>query len=718
MSAGSTDAALPIVAKPDDAPPIRDPLFDCIAFLARRFGLSANRDKICAGLPLEDDKLTVGLLPRAVERAGMRGKLSRLPADRLSAFDLPVIAMTRAGTPVVVVERNGRSLSAFDPAAGQTRTLDGRKDLARRQAVLIVKPASHAEEETDARLSRHWLRAALVGHWRSLFFVLLAAVLINLFAVAMPIFTMNVYDRVLPNKAISTLWVLAIGLFVVFGFDLLLKITRSAIIDFAGRQIDHLLASALFERIANAAIASHPASTGGLVNRVAQYEVLRDFLTAHTLVMFIDVLFMGIFIYVMSTLVGWVVIFPVIGAAVSLVATLIIGRLARAPVSATVRESSNRNALLVESLSAMQTVKLSRAEGQFQRRWEATILQSSETQARIKMLQSLASLLTATIGQVSSVAIIVAATYLFSEGHTTTGAIIAAMMLSSRVIAPVAMISAAILRTRSAIEAHRTLTQIMTLPDERRRSHGFVSRHISEGSLEFRQVRFAYPNSGTFVLDQVSFRVSPGEKVGIIGRVGSGKTTLGRLMVNFYPPSEGEILIDGVSIQQYHPAELRRQVGLVLQDPELFSGTVRENILLSDPLADEARLLDVARCAGVEAFVSLHPSGFDMQVGERGVMLSGGQRQAVALARTLLAEPKILFLDEPSSSMDLATERQLIAHLEESLKPEHTALIATHRFSLLKLVDRIMVVDQGKIVADGPRDAVLQQLRSQTGVEA
>jgi ATP-binding cassette, subfamily C, bacterial LapB len=259
---------------------------------------------------------------------------------------------------------------------------------------------------------------------------------------------------------------------------------------------------------------------------------------------------------------------------------------------------------------------------------------------------------------------------------------------------------------------------IMDLPDERQNGGRFVTRAISDGKVEFRKVRFAYPGAKTHVIDGVSFSINPGEKVGIIGRIGSGKTTIGRLLVNFYQPTEGEILIDGVAIDQYHPYELRRQIGLVIQDPELFNGTVRENIKLSNPTATDAELIEVARRAGVEEFVSRHPLGFDLPVGERGALLSGGQRQTIALARAMLVKPTILFLDEPSSSMDLATERQLITHLSSSLAPEHTVLIATHRHSLLSLVTRLLVIENGRIVADGPRDAVLNQLKTRGGEQA
>ena len=421
---------------------------------------------------------------------------------------------------------------------------------------------------------------------------------------------------------------------------------------------------------------------------------------------------MGLFAYVISMLVGWLVVFPLIAGLIAVLVTLGIGLRSGRSVEAALAEAAQRNSLLVEALTAPQTMKASRAEGEFLRRWESTVLATSATQSRIKWYQSLATNITAVTSQAAMLSIIIGGTYLFADGQISMGAIIAAMMLSNRLIAPIAQISAFLLKTRGAAEAFKTLASIFALPDERGQAERYVNREITQGKVEFRKVRFAYPNTRTYVLDGVSFTIKPGEKVGIIGRIGSGKTTIGRLLVNFYAPSEGEILVDGIAIDQYHPHELRRQVGLVIQDPELFNGTVRENILLSKPTATEAELIDVARRAGVEAFVASHPLGYDRPVGEGGALLSGGQRQAIALARAMLVRPTILFLDEPSSSMDLATERQLITHLSASLAPEHTVIIATHRYSLLALVTRLIVIDGGRIVADGPRDAVLQQLKS------
>ena len=701
-----------------DVPPRADPILSIVRYLARRWGRPESADVILAGLPLVDNVLTVKLIPRALERVGLVAKPKKMPLKALADFDLPALLASRTGELLLIIERTGRNkLLCFDPSKNaeveiQTNAREWRY---RHQLLLIKQQDEQGVVDNDQRPTRDWLRTALAGHGRSIALVLLAATFINLFALAMPLFSMNVYDRVLPNAALSTLWVLSIGVASVFAFDFLLKVARGAIIDYAGRGIDLRLSTALFDRVLNTNLSARPSSSGAFINRIMQYETLRDFFTSQTVAMFVDVLFMGVFLYVMFYLLGWVTVFPVIAVVIALLATYVIGVRSTRAVKASLTEQAQRNSILVETLTSPQTVKASRAEGKFLRNWENSILASSETQSKIKYYQQLATQTTATISQLASIGILIGGTYAFADHQITTGAIIAAMMLSSRVIAPVAQISAAMLRTRSAVEAYRSLEAIMKLPDERTVRKSFVSRDISKGKIEMRKVRFRYPGSEHFVLDQVSFTINPGEKVGIIGRIGSGKTTLGRLLINFYDTTEGEIFIDGVSIKQYHPFELRRQVGLVLQDPELFNGSVKENILLSDPTASDTRLLEIARRAGVEEFVARHPAGFDMPVGERGHLLSGGQRQAVALARTMLVDPRVLFLDEPSSSMDLATERQLIGHLSHSLQADHTVLIATHRFSLLRLVSRIIVLDNGRVAADGERDAVLAQLKMSIG---
>ena len=695
----------------------QDFVLDCVRFLARSWRKSDSAATLTAGLPLKDGRMEVGLIEAAFGRIGVTIRPMEQALARLKEYDFPAILVPGDRPPLVVLRKLGRrAYRVYDPLLGAEATFDAKALNARKSVRLLLASPNFegVQEDSGRRFARngHWFWSAVSGHAVSIWYVLLAAAFINVFAIAFPLFTMNVYDRVLPNSAETTLWVLAVGIALVAVFDLLLKLARAGVIEFVGRSIDFRLSSALFDRVLNTPMASRPSSTGAFVSRIGQYEVLREFVAASTLVMFVDALFLGIFAYIIALLVGWLVFFPLLAGLVSLVITVVVGVLSGRAVKSALAESSARNSVLVEALTGAQTVKASRAEGQLLRRWEAAVLASSQTQDRLRMLQSVATNTTAALSQLSLVGIIVGGSYAFTSGDVTTGAIIAAMMLSNRLIAPIGMIAGTLLRARTAMEAYRTVDSIMKLPDERPNRQSQMQRVVQAGRLNFSKVRFAYPGTKVFVLDGVSFSIQPGEKVGIIGRIGSGKTTIGRLLVNFHRATEGEVSVDGIDIDQYHPSDLRRAVGLVVQDPEIFNGSVRENITMSDPSASEERVLLAAKRAGVEEFVSRHPQGYDMPVGERGSLLSGGQRQTIALARAMLVEPKVMFLDEPSSSMDLATERQLIKHLEASLMPDQTVIIATHRYSLLSLVTRLMVIDNGRLIADGPKDDVLAQLRA------
>lgn len=591
------------------SPTISDPLLNALQYLARSWGRPVSADVLLAGLPLSNGKVSMAIMPRALERVGLVCSEKRTRLLDLADFDMPALFHDDFGTIVIATRRlPAGDLVGLDVQTGVDVVISPqRARFKTKRNMLLVKPAfsDSGVAGDDAEIRRqHWLRSALSGHGRSIANVALAAAFVNVFAIAMPIFTMNVYDRVLPNKATATLWVLAIGLVLVQIFDLLLKLGRASVIDYVGRKIDFRLSSALFDRVINTSMAARPGSTGAFINRITQYEVLREFLTSNTIVMFVDLMFMGLFVYVIASLIGWITVLPVAAAALAITVTLVIGARSGTAIKSSLQESASRNAILVETLSAAQTVKATRAESQFLHRWENSVLASSETNNKIKSYQAAATQITALLGQFASVAIIIGGTYSFADSKITTGAIIAAMMLSNRLIGPVAMISAALLRTRAAIEAFHVLDGIMKLPDERTVRKGLVSRSIRSGRIDFNKVRFAYPGSSQFVLDQISFSINPGEKIGIIGRVGSGKTTIGKLLVHFYEPAEGEILVDGVSLNQYHPAELRRQVGLLLQEPELFNGTVKENIVVAKPEASDDEIIDAARRAGVEQFLA------------------------------------------------------------------------------------------------------------------
>lgn len=671
-----------------------------------------------SGVPFDDDAVSVEDITRLSYRIGLECREYSRRDFLAGNADLPMLVLMADGTTLAILEQD---------ASGHYTTGLGRhpgEAITARQ--ILEKPVSHilsfsavyvnAQEEAAvgnaARIERrHWLTGTLLPFWRSYLQVAAAAFFINLLALASPLFVMNVYDRVLPNEAIATLWVLALGVGTAILFDLLLKTVRSALIDYAGRKADVRLSYLLFEKILNSTLASRPMSTGEYASRVTQYEFVREFFTSNTLSTLIDTAFVFIFLIVIYALSGWLAMVP----ALAFVASLIIGLIAQYRIGRRVatasNESAQRQALLVETISTLETVKSLNAERHLLRRWQELSKKASYTSEQIKQLSASAANATQFVQQLVTVGIIIGGAYLFAEGEISTGAIIATVMLSGRTVAPLSQIAMTLARLRQALLSLRILNSIMEQEEDRPDSIGFVDREIRSGAVAFRNVEFVYPGTQQKVIDGLSFTAAPGERIGIIGRIGSGKTTVGRLLGGLYPPSAGTLALDGVDIRQYHPASVRSAVAVATQSADLFSGTVKENLLLGNPEASDDEIIAISKQTGVDDFVSRHPRGYDMPVGERGSNLSGGQRQAVAIARLLLAKPKIVFLDEPSGAMDLATEKMLIGNLARIFDRQTTLIISTHRYSMLELVDRLIVIEQGRIIADGPKKTVIEDLQ-------
>ena len=542
--------------------------------------------------------------------------------------------------------------------------------------------------------------------------VVLAAFLINLLALASPLFIMNVYDRVVPNQAISTLWVLAAGVATALFFDFLLKSLRGALIDSAGKRADVLLASRIFEQVLNIQMKARPPTTGAFANQLREFETVRDFFTSATLATVTDLLFVGVFIAVIWAIAGPVAYVPMIAVPIVIVIGLVIQWPLNNAVKQTQREAAQKHAVLVETVSSLDTIKSLGAESRMQRAWERFVGLTARTSQRSRFYSSLGINLSGFAQQSVAIIIVVFGVYLIADGQMTTGGLIASTILGGRAVAPLAGVANTMSRFHQSRVALKNLNQLMELPVERPADHQFISRPIDDGRIEFRNVSFSYPNTNEPVLKDVSLAINRGEKVGIIGRIGSGKTTIGRLLIGLYQPDNGAVLIDGVDLRQYHPSDIRRGVGTVMQDVALFFGSVKENIAISHPQADDAQILRAARLAGVDDFVGTHPQGYNLQVGERGQNLSGGQRQAIALARALLLDPPVLMLDEPTSAMDTASEMALIRRLGTISRADRTFVVTTHRASLLRLVDRVIVLDKGRIMMDGPRDEVIRALQN------
>lgn len=705
-------ATLDIAA--DDA--FADPLRDCLENVARHFGRSIPKTALVSGLPLVDGRLTPRLFPRAAARAGLSARVVRRPFAKLLPVLLPAVLILDDDLAVVLAElRPGGIARIIMPETG-SGIVDVKVDQLESKYsgyAILVKPEYEFGETGVAPTGgprKNWFWSAVTPLWPTYLQILVAAAIINLLALAAPLFIMNVYDRVLPNKTMSTLWVLAIGMSVAIGFDFLLKTLRNGLIGNAGRRADVLLAGRLFAHVLNLDLSKRPMKTGEFANQLRDFETVREFFTSNTVVTLTDLAFIWLFVFIVYQIAGLVAIVPAVAVLLVLIAGLLLQIPLHRAVEQSQSEATHRHSILFEALTGLETIKTSRAESQFQRQWEQFVGRNSRTAEKLKSISNVGMNFTSFIQQLVTVGVVIVGIYLFDLGEITPGALIAAVILSGRAVAPLGQIAATIARSQQSLQSFRTLNQIMAVPEEDDGTERHIDRTINQGSVTFDALTFRYPEADAPAINELSLEIQPGERVGIIGRIGSGKTTLGRLITRLYVPDEGSLLLDGVDIRQYHPAEIRRRVAFVSQDSALFHGSVRDNIVLGAPYVSDDLVVRAADLAGVTDFVKLHPKGFNMPVGEAGRFLSSGQRQTIALARAFLFDPLIMFLDEPSGSMDMASERALVERLRPAFRPDQTLILTTHRTAMLALVNRLVVIDQGTIAADGPRDKVMQML--------
>jgi ATP-binding cassette, subfamily C, bacterial LapB len=710
-AAPSADPSWQVPATVDDD----DPLLACLVVLTSLLERPASAEVLKAGLPLAEGRLTPELAVRAAERAGLSARLARQPLGRISELTLPCVLLLEDRTACVLVDLvPGERARVVVPGGGAGAVELPLAALGKRYAghALFARPQLRFDRRAEQIVgadSRSWFWGTLAQSWPIYAEVCLAAVLINLFALASPLFIMNVYDRVVPNQAIETLWVLAVGAATVFGFDFVLRNLRGYFVDSAGRIADLKLASRIFEQVMGIRMAVRPKSAGAFANNLREFESLRDFFTSATVVTLVDLPFVFLFIGIVWLIGGPIALVPAI--AVPIVVGF--GLILQIPLNRVVRrafqEAAQKHGVLVESINGLETIKSIRAEGRMQRNWEQFVRATAHSGMRARLLSGLGVNVSALAQNLVTVGVVIFGVYRIGEGLLTVGGLVACTIITGRAMAPLAQVAGLLTRYHQARAAYDALDKVMALEVERPTQSRFLHRPQLRGEVAFKGVTFTYPGQKLPALDKVSFVVKPGERVGLIGRVGSGKTTIEKLVLGLYEPKQGAVLIDGTDLRQIDPADLRRNIGCVLQDVVLFHGTVRDNIALGAPFADDQAVLRAARIAGVEDFAASHPLGFDLNVGERGEQLSGGQRQAVAVARALLLEPPILVFDEPSSAMDHGAEGRLKQRLERVL-PGKTLLLVTHRASLLSLVERLIVLDGGRVVADGPRTDILKAL--------
>lgn len=697
-----------------------DPLLDCLVEVCRLHGQAASRASLSAGMPLVDGRMSLELAERAAARAGMSTRLQRLGLGAIDPAALPAILILKDNRACVLLGRGpDGSAKLLLPETGQGAVNLAEGDLAARftGVVLFVRPHFRFDKRTEGLAagpepaSGHWFWSAMLAQRFVYRDVLWAALLINLFALAFPMFSMNVYDRVVPNNAVETLWALAIGVVLVLGGDLFMRLLRSHFVDEASARVDVQISAKLMEKVLGMRLEHRPESVGSFAASLRGFEQVRDFIASSTVTALIDLPFALLFVLVMLWLSPWLALPVAVAALVILgLGWLQQGRLHELSQT-TYQAGAMRNATLIESLAGIETIKTQGAESVVQAKWERINVFLSATQVRMRALSSAAMYGTSTLIQLVTVSIVVIGVYLIAQHELTLGALIASSMLASRALAPAGQIVGLMMQYQGARTALENLNRVMDKPVERPPGQSFIERPQLRGEIEFRNVKFAYPGRTDSALEGLSFKIMPGERVALIGRVGSGKSTIQRLVMGLYQPTEGAVLLDGIDLRQLDPADVRRNVGCVSQDVTLFYGSLRENIALGLPYADDAAIVRAAEIAGMTDLVNRHPRGFDMPVGERGESLSGGQRQSVGLARAVLHNAPMLLLDEPTSAMDFSTEAQITQRIG-AFAHDKTVVLVTHRTSLLAMVTRVIVIDGGRIVADGPRDRIMEALQN------
>ncbi len=553
----------------------------------------------------------------------------------------------------------------------------------------------------------HWFFGPVLACKKIYFQVIWASVLINMFALASSLYIMTVYDRVVPNNAIESLWALTSMIGVVIVFDLAMKIIRGVFVDSASARIDKRVSSALFERIARHDANLSKTATGALAGTVRNFDMLKDAFGSASFTVFADLPFIFLFIWVLYLIGGPIAIVPAL-----IVPLVILFGLGLQPIIKRMTELSqaqgkSKQAVMVEMISALETVKTVQGISMLRNRWLNSVVHQSKSNTKTKMTSQLAAQFAQFSQQVSQVAIVVYGVFLIADGGLTMGQLIACVILSGRTMAPLGQLTGLLGRMNSALSAYKALDELLGKPSEEEERAEQVSRATIKGDVEFRNVSFTYEDQPEPVLNDISFKLNAGERLAIVGRIGSGKTTLLRLLCGLNPPDKGAVLVDNADIRHIRPDDVRRNIGVVMQNPVLFSGSIRDNILMGNPSASDEDLIEAARLSGAESFIGMLPGGFDFPLSEQGRELSVGMRQSVAIARAIVGNPNILLMDEPTAPLDSAAEAAMVENLDVVTKGL-TTIFVTHRGAMLQIADKVLALENGRIAAFGPKDEVLK----------
>ena len=712
---------------------VENPILDCLAIFCKMSGRPYSKESLISGLPIEEGHSSPvlfskfsskSLFSRAAAKAGFKTRVLKTKIEDINPLVLPCIVLLNGKNPKD--ELRACILLGFDDEMANARvvlpeaedvensvTIEELKKYYFGFSILLKKELRFDDKQLtvgDVK-ENHWLWGTMKIVRDTYRDVIIASLLINIFVLATPLFTMNVYDRVIPNDAKDTLWILSIGVLIVYGIDVVLKFLRTYFLETAGKKTDIIASSLIFERVLDLKMSSMPSSVGSMANILKEFESIRSFITSSTISLLIDLPFIILFLITIYYIGGVLVVVPVVIIIFIVFYTLYAKEKLQNSIKQSYEASSMKNGVLIESLSSIEPLKSLGATGYSQWKWEEATSQIADKSISSKTISASITTVTSFLLQLNTVAIIIVGTYLIGEKMISMGALIAVVIISSRAIAPMGQVASLLSTFHHTKVSYKALDDIMNMPVEHPQGKKFVARPEYRGNIEFKNVGFTYPNSDKSTLNNLNFRINEGEHIAIIGKIGSGKSTIHKLLLSLYVPNEGAILVDNIDTKQLDPTELRKNIAYVSQDVLLFNGTVKENIVYRLPHIDDEKIIEAATVSGVMDFINKHPKGFDMPVGERGAFLSGGQRQSIAIARAILQDYPIVLLDEPTSAMDSSTEAKFIKSIKEYLKGK-TMILVTHKTSLLSLADRVIVMEDGQIVLDGKKDYVVEKLRT------
>lgn len=700
----------------------QDTLLESLLWICEYYGHPISVRAFCAGLP-KIEKITASISLEALNRHGFTSGLVKRAASDISDFVLPAVLIRNDGGGMILLNHlaGKRGENIFQVLLPETG--NGIAELTTEQIdaeysgyTLLIKERVQIDDRAglpETKSQGHWLWQILWRYRRYYISAALAALLVNVLALAGTFFTMNVYDRVVPNEAYITLWTLAVGVILAILMEFFGRNIRAYLIDVAGKKADLVIGSQLFNHAMSIRMEHKPSSAGTFANQLREYESIRDFASSATLVTISDLPFVLLFVFIIALIGGPLALVSLAAIPIILLISLAIQWPLSKIMQENLREGSLKQGILIESIEGMETLKSVGGEGFMQRRWEKYSAQTSATSMKSKWLSGLATNMVSTLQQVQTVVIVIWGVYLIGAGEMSMGGLIGTVILSGRVVAPLGQVVGLAVRFQQVRAAMKSINALIAKPSERDPTRHYLAAPKLSGELTLKNINFSYPSSDGLpklpVVTGVNMKVRPGERIAILGRIGSGKSTLLRIIAGLYRPTEGQLLMDELDSSQIEPADWRAVVGFVGQDSRLFHGSLRENVLIGQPDCSTEAFLDVIRITGLDQMVKRHPLGFELPIGEHGQGLSGGQQQLVALARCLLGKPTLLLMDEPTSAMDTQTESLFLKRLWGATQNQ-TMVIVTHRYSLLEQVDRIIVMDEGKVVMDGPKADVLATL--------